>query len=494
VREAMAAVASSAAAGGLADLWREARLRADAAKSTSVRPTSCPAPWRAVLEEVLGVAYGQQTQCRFVDGAWQQVRWRTTPSAGALYPYEVMACVIGEGTYLWDVQTGRLRACEATPLTDDQLREARLVSTTDARVEAVLVVIARPWLSMKKYRQRGYPYCHLDIGHVTANIALYATSLGYPPTLHLRFSRSRIAEQLRLGGLCREPVAVLSFANAGRTGSPAPSVEIETGADQAPGLEAPEPNEMRNWESLRGVLSFDAVIDRPGPPTRVRLVEEPAIADAEPCLPLPDGASPPATAVECRSAILSRRSAKGFQDRPLALGQVGALLGALRGESVQEDCAWRDSSLGVRLIAANVEGLTGVFAYAPSRHALVRLDATVDDVRSACMFQRTAGGAAVLLVFHAPARRLLEGYSSFAEFHCHAAQLGQRLHLAATRLSGVGMTCLGGFDGERCAALARLETGEEAVYVILLGVPDESAVKYDRLSVAFSHGYATEEG
>ena len=67
---------------------------------------------------------------------------------------------------------------------------------------------------MKKYRLRGYPYCHLDVGHVTTNLALYATALGYAPTLHLRFSRTWVAGHLRLEGLCREPVAVLSFACA----------------------------------------------------------------------------------------------------------------------------------------------------------------------------------------------------------------------------------------------------------------------------------------
>jgi hypothetical protein len=57
----------------------------------------------------------------------------------------------------------------------------------------------------------------------------------------------------------------------------------------------------------------------------------------------------------------------------------------------------------------------------------------------------------------------------------------------------VGITCIGGFDGEQCASLARLEGDDEAVYVILLGIPDECAFKHDRLSIAFSHGYTTRE-
>ena len=37
------------------------------------------------------------------------------------------------------------------------------------------------------------------------------------------------------------------------------------------------------------------------------------------------------------------------------------------------------------------------------------------------------------------------------------------------------MTCIGGFDGQECATLARLDADDETLYVILLGVPDEAA-------------------
>jgi hypothetical protein len=147
--------------------------------------------------------------------------------------------------------------------------------------------------------------------------------------------------------------------------------------------------------------------------------------------------------------------------------------------------------LGVRLVASNVEGLTGVFAYVARGHALHQIDARVDDPRPACMHQGLAGNAAAVVILHAPLRGLVDryGYSAFAELHFRAAELGQRLHLAATRLGPLGITCIGGFDGEQCAVLARLEAGEEAVYVILIGVRDESVFKQDQMNVAWSHGY-----
>ena len=99
---------TSAAAGKLVSFWNEARLRVDQAKSSSVRPAPGIVPWRAALEDVLKVGYGVQTHSRFVAGAWERLRWRTTPSAGALYPFEVFAVIVGEGSYLWDVEKSRL--------------------------------------------------------------------------------------------------------------------------------------------------------------------------------------------------------------------------------------------------------------------------------------------------------------------------------------------------------------------------------------------------
>ena len=492
----------------LASFWNESRLRVAHAKSSSVRPAPGTVPWRAALEDVLKVGYGVQTHSRFVAGAWERIRWRTTPSAGALYPYEVIASIAGEGSYLWDVEQGRLVPYGLAPLTHDDLAGAGFVTPSGHRLEALLTLVGRPWLSMKKYHQRGYAYCHLDVGHLTTNLAIYTTALGFTPNLHLRFSRTSMAEHLQLDGLCREPLAALSFTSAGPAAGPQAAVGSETEAVlPSTCLELPGQQEVLNWESLRGILSFDSPLKTPCAPVSVTLLLEPAevhevphvsdIPEVSSLLPLSDGRPRPSSATEWRSLILGRRSAKGFRDQPLSVAQLGELLGALRAEGFPADCSQDGSArLGVRLVARNVDGLAGVFAYSPASHALHRIDARAADPRPACMQQEIAGNLAALVIFHAPICRLVDehGYSAFAELHFHAAQMGQRLHLAAARLGAVGMTCIGGFDGEECAALARLGPGDEAVYLALLGVPDETAFKRDRMTVAYSHGYVTQEG
>lgn len=474
----------------LISYWNEARLDSDQAKSASVRPAPGIVPWRTAIEDVLKVGYGLQSQSRFVAGAWERARWRTSPSAGALYPFEIVACVVGEGTYLWDIEKGRLVPAALPPFGREDLAAVGLTTAPNHHLDALLVLVARPWLSMKKYHLRGYGYCHLDVGHLATNLATYTASLGLSPTLHLRFSRPLLAERLRLEGLCREPLAVLSFASS----KPGLATGPETEADVQPaGLERPEANEIANWESLRGVLSFDSILEPPSSPAGAPILREPEV-DESSLVPLPEGRCQPSSAKEWRSAILARRSAKGFRREALNVAQLGELLGALRADSLPEDClADASTALGVRLVARNIDGLSGVYAYDPRNHGLQRVASQTEDPRPACMQQELAGNAAALVIFHAPVFRLLDrlGYSAFTELHFHAAQLGQRLHLAAARLDNVGITCIGGFDGLRCGELARLTSEDETVYVVLLGVPDESAFKHDRLNIAFSHGHTT---
>lgn len=488
-------VRSSASAKNLVDYWNESRLRADRAKSTSVKKTPGIVSWRAALEDILKVGYGIQVQPRFVSGAWEQVRWRTTPSAGALYPFEVIATVIGEGSYLWDIERGHFVAYDAPPVGRETLAEAGLATPPGHRIEALLTFVARPWKSMRKYHLRGYGYTHLDVGHTATNLALYTAALGHDPIFHLRFSRSFLAGHLKLDGLCREPLAVLSFTSSGAPAQAKRLVPEEADLCREPvGLELPEAQELAAWESLQGILSYDFVLERPGAPARVPLLAAAEEVPDRPSVRLPTGRPPLGPAAEWRSAILARRSAKGFRRESLNVEQLGELLAALRGESVTADCSGHCAvRLGVRLVARNVDGLAGVFAYSAEDHALRRIEERADDPLRACMQQGLAGDAAALLILHAPLGRLVgeHGYSAFTEIQFRAAELGQRLHLAAARLVPLGMTCIGGFDGEECAVLARLDPEEEAVYVILVGIADESAFKYDRLGVAFSHGHTS---
>jgi nitroreductase len=484
--------------------WADTRLEAERSRATSRKPApGAASSWREALIDVLDVGYGVHPRFRWRDGAWERVLRRTTPSAGALYPFEALLALPGDGVHLWRTTApgpeepprpgvpSRLVRLDTPEPPPASLAAAGLAGGDgEPPLRAVLLLAARPWWSTHKYHRRGYAYCHLDVGHAATNLALYASALGLPPAVHLRFDRPEVTAAFGLEGLCREPLAALVFRGPMEATE---ATAVRRLIDETGRLEPPGEGERRGWEELRGVLSVDAPVAMPQPPAAAPPLAEPAAGDgAGPTLPRP-GAGP-VTAREWRMAILGRRSAKGFLDRPLSLAGLGEVLAAARGAAVATDTGSDPADrLGLRVLARNVEGARGVFVYAPAGHALRRVSGTVGDPGPACMHQELARRAAAVLVLHAPIGRRIDerGWSAFAETHFRAAEVAQRMYLAAARLAPLGLTCIGGFDSDRCARLVALPEGEEVVYVVLLGVADEEAVKLDRLDVAYSHGHAS---
>jgi len=108
--------------------------------------------------------------------------FRTSPSAGALYPIETYVVVhnvenIEQGIYHYAVADHQL---EQLKKGDFRLEIAKAALDQDMAYSASAVfvwtaVFAR---SIWKYGQRAYRYIYLDAGHIAANFALAAVALG----------------------------------------------------------------------------------------------------------------------------------------------------------------------------------------------------------------------------------------------------------------------------------------------------------------------------
>ncbi|MFI9361605.1 nitroreductase family protein [Kitasatospora sp. NPDC053057] len=503
----------------LAGFWNETRLRSSLETISPAADHTDPGmsvQWTRIAE-ALGLGYGERSGAVITKGK-TLMRARTTPSAGALYPFEVLVAFQDGHDYTlyhYDAAGCSLRRLAAVgrhevadiltavppsdPLAAGADNGATKGATNGADLPAAVVaVVARPWHAMRKYGRRGYLYTHLDSAHAATNIALAAADAGFDPEVRLRFDRRALSRLFGLENLCREPQALVTLTapaegrpagTGGRTANPF-AVPIWW-HDGGRGLEQPDGPEREAWDLVSPVSTYHQPRDLPlrfGTTASVRPADDRAVAGAPVALAGRDGT---AALDDFGRVVLGRQSAKGFLAKPLEADALGRALAAVRG-GIAVDCA--DGPLaGLRLLVRNVDGLApGAYEYDPAGHRLLPVGGdggSEEAVVAACMNQGVAAGCAALVALHAPVRQLLgeRGQQGLAELHFHAASAAQRLCLGAAA-QHVGITCLGGFDAGRIAGLALLADEEEVIYVIAVGIADENAVKWDRAPIAYSHG------
>ncbi|NDW06021.1 nitroreductase family protein [Jiella pacifica] len=453
---------------------------------------------RARLFSLLGDACGQTGQVLPRIGL-DPVCGRAVPSAGALFPYELyLVLPAGETTpstsYISDVDANVMRAVEA-PDIGALGAAAGIPAPTGALLCALVVAVARPWRSMRKYGDRGYLYTCLDVAHATASIAAAAEAQRFAPTIFLRIRRRALAHALGLSDHCREPQVVLALsadADATDRGGKGGASQRMPSVCNLPFYHA-EPTdefEQRAWEGLRAITCYHQ--DFP-PPQVIR--RHSSLAGRSPA---PVGADTRDSETLWRGlfeAAPLRFSARGFLPEPLS---VDALEGALRDldADLLLDCADFDARSGVSLslAARRIDGLEpGIYRLDPSG-AMSRAVGGSDTPASfslACMNQSVVENAAGLVVLHAPVREVLarRGRSGLCELHFHAGQVAHKLCVAAAR-HDFGITCIGGFDEQLIAQAVWLQSEDDAIYVIAIGKADPEAVKLDRAAIAYAHGAA----
>ncbi len=108
-------------------------------------------------------------------------RYRTAPSAGALYPLELYALAtnvegLESGVYRYDPAAHALEPHRSTA-DPAALTEAALGQTWVEDGAAVLIFAAIYARTTQKYGARGRQYVHMEAGHAAQNVYLQATAL-----------------------------------------------------------------------------------------------------------------------------------------------------------------------------------------------------------------------------------------------------------------------------------------------------------------------------
>lgn len=111
-----------------------------------------------------------------ITGGQDNFRFRSSPSAGALYPMEVYV-VSSEGLYHYIPEKHMIEILDERDLRGS-LSNAALRQGSIKEADINFVICAVYERVMRKYKQRGRRYAHIEAGHIGQNILLQAQALG----------------------------------------------------------------------------------------------------------------------------------------------------------------------------------------------------------------------------------------------------------------------------------------------------------------------------
>ncbi|MGB9876789.1 MAG: SagB/ThcOx family dehydrogenase [bacterium] len=122
--------------------------------------------------------------------------FRTAPSAGATYPYELYV-VTNEGVFhylplghkLEKVKEGNIRA---------ELTAAAMGQASVGNAGAVFILLAIPERTTSRYGERGKMYVYIEAGHIAQNILLQAVALKLGSVPVGAFDPNRVKQMLGL--------------------------------------------------------------------------------------------------------------------------------------------------------------------------------------------------------------------------------------------------------------------------------------------------------
>ncbi len=127
---------------------------------------------------------------------------RTAPSAGALYPLELLVVAgnvsgLDSGVYRYRVRNHALERMASGDLRS-RLAKAAMEQAWVAEGAIVLVITAVYERTTRKYGHRGKRYVHIETGHAAQNLLLQAAALGLGAGMIGAFDDAAVARLLEL--------------------------------------------------------------------------------------------------------------------------------------------------------------------------------------------------------------------------------------------------------------------------------------------------------
>jgi len=400
--------------------------------------------------------------------------FRAAPSAGALYPTEVMVVLreiegLKNGLYAYSVPHHQL----VLLYEGVEMEEVAAACWDDPAFEEakMCVVLTGLWQRSRwRYHDRAYRRILLDTGHVLGNLVHAAGHEGYQAKVRTRFIDSRLQSLLFLDDEEEGALALVPLVPWQSTGVEVRHEEstLEVRSSAATPLAAP-PAE----DPIVALQRAGELLDDSGAKA---LAMKPALEEeGHTVFPL-KGTMADLSGEFC-SISVQRRSTRQFTGASIEAKDLGRVLDFshrfMRSESTQ--LLGAGPLLDVHCITQRVKGIdSGHWQYCCEKHQLF-LRKAGDHRRSLqeyCLGQDLAGDAAAAVIYTAPLADAVSllGDRIYRDLHLDSGFLGHQINLACMRLNA-GVSGIAGFFDDSLGQFLGLPEGHIVTYITLIGDP-----------------------
>ena len=416
--------------------------------------------------------------------------FRTAPSAGGLYPAEIYLISRGTQTlppglynyqarqhalmHYWesDVWTGLQNACFWHPALENT--QLALVITT--------VFERSAW----RYQDRAYRRVLLDSGHLLGNIELAASMQDLRPHLITGFADRSVNDLLYLDDQQEAVIAVLPLADLKQLNHHLSlnqtTIASTTNYNYNPRI--PDGQLLDQLHQATQIQASDRKIEWQREATVLRSDKY----NFPFCLKVDMRSSPiswsnnsvGANLIGLEETLIQRRSTRSYNGGELTLNELKALLDFTYHPDhyIEQNLDHCPDYCALDLVetfiaVSGIQGLEeGCYYYAPHAQELrqIRFKNFRQELHFLCLGQELGRDAAAVVFHTADLKGAIEqwGDRAYRYLHLDAGHLGQRMNLAAVRLS-IGVSGIAGFFDDRVNETLGIPTGEAVLYITTLG-------------------------
>lgn len=426
----------------------------------------------STLSFILDLTYALTAKARHADGIFY---YRSTASAGALYPIELYVGAydvagINTGFYHFDIKHRQLAEIhhEVSRISSTNTGKQK----TGGAVIASFFITAVFFRSSWKYRQRAYRYVLLDAGHLLHNLFLALAALGIPHTCRLDFHDNNMNAML---GLDETFEACLCC------------VHIHSGSGK---IFHPEKSLLftdKLFQPLDKTPTSDAGI----PPLLIHEIHRsgkttPPFTQNSPMAPLDIGIQPEKwiktphftrspNEIRYPQAVFFRRSKRNFIKRPIKSGVLFKLLELFQTSTEPSFLSPTDGVFPIvpAILVNSVYGIKpGLYLCDVKHHrlGLVTSGDFASTMASICLEQRWLRNASVHFLFLTNLSWIDASWGArgYRYAMIKAGELGQSLYVGATAL-GLGCCGIGAIFDSEARTLLGLNPNSFLLYLVAVG-------------------------